>query len=326
MSNTYIQYNSMLDRHIDTLYNILIKHRKKGRFYMEFRVLKYFLAVAREENISAAAESLHVTQPTLSRQLMDLEAELGKTLFTRGNRRISLTEEGMILRKRAEEIVNLVDKTETEIMASDDDISGDVYIGGGETEGMRFIAKTAKQLNDEGYNIRYHLFSGNAIDVADQLDKGLLDFGLFVEGANLQKYDSIRLPYTDTWGVFMRKDSPLAKQHEIHPEDLWHLPLITSRQAAANNELSGWLKRDAEQLNIVATYNLLYNASLMVEEGVGYALCIDKLIRLSDDGPLCFRPLKPARTAHLDIAWKRYQVFSKAAELFLKKLQENFIK
>lgn len=291
---------------------------------MEIRVLKYFLAVAREENISAAAESLHVTQPTLSRQLMDLEDELGKTLFTRGNRRIVLTEEGMILRKRAEEIISLVDKTESEIMKSDDNISGDVYIGGGETEGIRLIAQTAKQLNDEGYNIRYHMCSGNAIDISEKIDKGLLDFGIFIETSNLQKYNSIRLPYTDTWGVLMRKDSPLALKKEICPDDLWDVPLITSQQSDTNNELSNWIKRDKSQLNIAATYNLLYNASLMVEEGIGYALCIDRLVRITDDGPLCFRPLKPKRTARLDIVWKRYQVFSKTAEVFLKKLQENF--
>lgn len=293
---------------------------------MEIRVLKYFLAVAREENISAAAESLHVTQPTLSRQLMDLEDELGKILFTRGNRRIVLTEEGMILRKRAEEIISLVDKTESEIMKSDDNISGDVYIGGGETEGIRLIAQTAKQLNDEGYNIRYHIFSGNAVDVSEKIDKGLLDFGIFLEASNLQKYNSIQLPYTDTWGVLMRKDSPLAQKKEICPDDLWDVPLITSQQADTNNELSNWIKRDKSQLNIAATYNLLYNASLMVEEGIGYALCIDRLVRITDDGPLCFHPLKPKRTARLDIVWKRYQVFSKAAEMFLKKLQENFSK
>lgn len=291
---------------------------------MEFRVLKYFLAVAREENISAAAESLHVTQPTLSRQLMDLEEELGKTLFTRGNRRITLTEEGMLLRKRAEEIVNLVDKTEAEIMDSDDDISGDVYIGSGETEGVRLIAKAARQLQAEGYNIRYHLFSGNAVSVAERIDKGLIDFGIFSEATNLQKYDSIRLPYTDTWGVLMRKDSPLAQKTAVCPKDLWELPLIVSQQANDNNELSGWMKRDREQLRIVATYNLLYNASLMVEEGLGYAICFDKLIKITEGGALCFKPLRPARTARLEIAWKRHQVFSKAADLFLKKLQENF--
>ena len=217
-----------------------------------------------------------------------------------------------------------MDKTEAEIMTSDDNISGDIYIGSGETEGMRLIAKVAKQLEDEGYNIRYHLFSGNAMDVEERIDKGLIDFGLFIEGVNLKKYDSIRLPYTDTWGVLMRKDSPLAKKSEIRPEDLWTVPLITSQQAENSNELSGWLKRDREQLNIAATYNLLYNASLMVEEGVGYALCLDGLVRTDAESPLCFRPLKPRRTARLDIAWKRYQVFSKAAELFLKKLQDNF--
>lgn len=291
---------------------------------MEFRVLKYFLAVAREENISAAAESLHVTQPTLSRQLMDLEEELGKTLFTRGNRRITLTEEGMLLRKRAEEIVNLVDKTEAEIMDSDDDISGDVYIGSGETEGVRLVAKAAKQLQEEGYNIRYHLFSGNAISVAEQIDKGLIDFGIFSEAPNLQKYSSLRLPYTDTWGVLMRKDSPLAQKAAVCPEDLWNLPLIVSQQVE-NNEYLGWMKRDKEQLHIIATYNLLYNASLMVEEGLGYAICFDKLIKVDGNQPLCFRPLKPVCKARLDIAWKRYQVFSKAAELFLKKLQESYV-
>lgn len=292
---------------------------------MEVRVLRYFLAVAREASISGAAERLHVTQPTLSRQIMDMEEALGKKLFIRGNRRITLTEEGMLLRKRAEEIVNLVDKTEAEIMLPQEEITGDIYIGGGETEGMRFIAKTAKQLSDAGYKIKYHLVSGNSLDLAEQLDKGLLDFAVFVEGADLKKYDSVRLPYTDVWGILMRKDSPLAAKETISPKDLWEVPLITSRQATSNNELVNWIKRDNSQLNIVATYNLLYNAALMVEEGVGYALCIDKLVRLSDDCPLCFRPLKPARIAHLDIAWKRYQVFSKTAELFLKQLQDNFV-
>ena len=291
---------------------------------MEFRVLKYFLAVAREENISAAAERLHVTQPTLSRQLMDLEAELGKTLFKREHRRISLTEEGMLLRKRAEEIIDLVDKTEAEVMNSGGDIAGDIYIGSGETEGIRLVAKTAKKLRDEGYDIHFHIFSAHDMSIAQRIDKGLLDFGIFAEGANLHKYDSVRIPYSDTWGVLMRRDSRLAEKEYIEPEDLWDEPLIVSLQADTNNELSGWIKRDRERLNIVATYNLLFNASIMVEEGLGYALCFDKIIRIGDGSPLCFRPLKPARTAKLDIAWKKYQVLSKPAELFLERLQENF--
>lgn len=289
---------------------------------MELRVLKYFLAVAQEENISAAAQRLHLTQPTLSRQLMDLEAELGKTLFTRGNRRISLTEDGVLLRKRAEEIISLVDKTETEIKHSDDNISGDVHIGSGETEGMRLIAKAARQIREENRNIRLRLFSGNAMDVSERIDKGLLDFGVFVGATNLQKYESMRLPYRDVWGVLMRKDSPLAKKATVSPEDLRHVPLILSQQSENSNELAGWLKQDALRLNIAATYNLLYNASLMVEEGVGYALCLDGIVKTGSDSPLCFRPLNPPRTTHMDIAWKRHQVFSKAAALFLKTLQE----
>ncbi len=287
---------------------------------MEIRVLRYFLAVAREENILRASETLHISQPTLSRQLMDLEDELGKKLFIRGNRRITLTDEGMILRKRAEEIVGLVEKTESEIMSSDENISGDIYIGGGETDGMRIVAKAAKQLADEGYDIRFHIFSGNGTDVAERLDKGLIDFGLFVEGADLKKYDSIRLPITDTWGVLMRRDNPLAAKKAIKAADLAGAPLIVSRQAADTNELSGWLK--SEDIQITATYNLLYNASLMVDEGLGCALCLDKIINLTEDSNLCFRPLSPRREARLDIAWKRYQIFSKASELFLNKLRE----
>lgn len=291
---------------------------------MEFRVLRYFLEVARQENITAAAERLHVTQPTLSRQLMDLETELGKTLFNREHRRISLTDEGMLLRKRAEEIVELVDKTEAEVMRSGDSITGDVYIGSGETEGIRLVARTAKQLRDDGYDIHFHLFSAHDLSVSERLDKGLIDFGIFAEGANLHKYDSIRIPYTDTWGVLMRSDSPLAEKEYIEPKDLWELPLIVSLQADTNNELSGWIKRGRDRLNIVGTYNLLFNASIMVEEGLGYALCFDKIINTENNDALRFKPLKPSRTAKLDIVWKKYQVFSRPAELFLKKLQENF--
>lgn len=313
----------MLDRHGKERYTD--KKYKEAGSQMELRVLKYFLAVAREENISAAAERLHVTQPTLSRQLMDLEAELGKTLFNREHRKISLTEEGILLRKRAEEIIDLVDRTEAEVMNVGDDIAGDVYIGSSETEGIRLIAKTARQLRDEGYDINFHLFSAHDLSVMQRLDKGLLDFGIFAEGANLHKYEYLRLPYTDTWGVLMRRDSPLAEKEYIEPKDLWTAPLIVSLQADANNELSGWLMRDRDRLNIVGTYNLLFNASIMVEEGLGYALCFDKIIR-TENTALCFKPLKPARSAKLDIAWKKYQVFSRPAELFLKKLRENFEK
>lgn len=290
---------------------------------MELRVLKYFLAVARTENISAAAEILHVTQPTLSRQLMDLENELGKVLFVRAHKKISLTEDGLLLKKRAEEIVELVNRTESELKNDDKEISGDVYIGSGETEGIRFIAKAAKQVRSSGYDVRFHIYSGHDTSVSQRIDKGLLDFGVFLEGAYVEKYDSIRIPYTDTWGVLMRKDSPLAEKEYIEPEDLWNLPLIVSLQADKNNELSGWLMHSREQLDIVATYNLLFNASIMVEEGLGYALCVDKIVRTDGGSILCFKPLRPARSASLDVVWKKHQPLSKPAELFLKCLKEN---
>ncbi len=290
---------------------------------MELRVLRYFLAVAREETISGAAEAVHVTQPTLSRQMMDLEEELGKTLFLRGKRRITLTEEGMFLRKRAQEIVSLVEKTESEFGAADQAISGEVWIGGGETDAMRLIARAAHRLQVAHPHISCHLFSGNAEDVAERLDRGLVDFGVFVEPADLSQYDYIKLPLTDTWGVLMRKDSPLAEKEGIRPEDLLGLPLLCSRQSMVQNGISGWMGDNCAQLDIRTTYNLIYNASLMVEEGMGHALCLDKIIRTSGDSPLCFRPLEPRLTVGLDIVWKKHQVFSKAAAKFLEHLHEE---
>lgn len=292
---------------------------------MDIRILRYFLAVVREESISGAADSLHLTQPTLSRQIMELEEELGVKLINRGkkNQGITLTEEGMLLRRRAEEIVALTDKTISELNTSQDIVSGDVYIGGGETNAMRLIAKTAKKLQIDYPLIRYHLFSGNADDVAERLDKGLLDFGLFIEPANMERYNYLRLPDTDTWGLLMRKDSPLADKESIRAEDLENIPLIVSRQSMVRNELSGWSGGNFDNLNIVATYNLIYNASLMVDEGFGYALCLDRLVFSADNNNFCFRPLEPGLEAHLSIAWKKYQVFSKAAEKFLEALQEE---
>lgn len=291
---------------------------------MELRILRYFLALAREESISAAAEFLHLTQPTLSRQLMDLEQELGTKLFTRGKRKITLTGEGMLLRKRAEEIVDLVDKTEAELLTPDDIISGDIYIGGGETCAMRRIAKVIREITGEHPGVRFHLFSGNAEDVTERLDKGLLDFGILIQPTNLEKYNSLRFPVVDTWGVLMRKDSLLAKKAAIRPQDLWDVPLLASRQRLVSSDITKWIKKDYEKLNLVATYNLIYNASLLVDEGVGYALCLDGLVNTTGDSNLCFRPLEPRLEAHLDIVWKKYQVFSKAAELFLSRVRTAF--
>ena len=290
---------------------------------MELRVLRYFLAVAREENISAAADYLHLTQPTLSRQLMDLEAELGKKLLIRGSRKITLTGDGVLLRKRANEILDLVEKTESELRSVDEAIAGDIYIGGGESEAMRLVARSARVLQEQHPGIHYHLYSGNADDVGERLDKGLLDFGILIEPFDRKKYDSLRLPDRDRWGLLMRKDSPLADHERIYPEDLLDKPLLHSRQSKIQDGIQAWFGRDIESLNIVGTYNLLYNASLMVEEGVCYALCLDKLINTTGDSSLCFRPLANQVTAGMDLVWKKYQVFSKAAEAFLEVVREQ---
>lgn len=290
---------------------------------MELRVLRYFLAVAREENITRAAESLYVTQPTLSRQLLELEESLGKTLFLRGKRKITLTEEGLFLRRRAQEILELVEKTKAAFHEPEESISGEVHIGGGETDAMRLIARTAQRLRAAHPHIGFHLYSGNAEEVADRLERGLVDFGVFIRPANLARYEYVKLPVTDVWGLLMRKDSPLAARESIGPDDLPGLPLLCSRQVMVANELAGWLKDKSARLNIVATYNLLYNAALMVEEGVGHALCLDKIADTSEASPLCFRPLAPRMEVGLDVAWKKEQVFSRAAAKFLELLQQE---
>lgn len=291
---------------------------------MELRVLQYFLAVAREQNISAAAQSLHLTQPTLSRQLRELEEALGKQLMIRGNRKITLTEEGMLLRKRAEEILELADRTEKEIMQSADTVSGDIYIGTGETDGVRQIARTAHQLQQSYPGIHFHIVSGDAVDVCERLDKGLLDFGVLLGDMDKAKYHYLELPMKDTWGVLMRRDSPLAGQDAVSPRDLWDKPLILSRQVDNKSGLYRWLRKEPAELHTVATYNLIYNASLMVDEGMGYAFTLDKLVNTTGSH-LCFRPLQPRLELGMYLVWKKSQIFSKAAELFLERLQEQLI-
>lgn len=295
---------------------------------MEIRVLRYFLAIAREGSITNAANFLHVTQPTLSRQIHDLEEELGQKLFTRGSHSMALTAEGMILRKRAEEIVSMVDKTEAEFSFMENAIGGDIYIGGGETDAVKLIAKVAQKLREDYPGIRYHLYSGNSEDVTERLDKGLLDFGILIQPANITKYDYIRIPAKDTWGVVMRKDSPLAEKSVIRKEDLLDVPLICSRQAISQersgNEFADWFGEDFDKLDIVTTFNLVYNAAIMVEAGLGYAVTIDKIANTSADSSLCFRPLEPRLDSGLDMVWKKYQVFSSAAELFLERLRQDF--
>lgn len=293
---------------------------------MELRVLQYFLAIAREQSIIRAAQSLHLSQPTLSTQIKNLEEELGRQLLirgTKGSRKVTLTEEGMILRKRAEEILDLVKKTENEVTLSNDIIIGDIYIGTGETDAVRILARAAKTLQNTCPGIHYHISSGNSAFVMERLDKGLLDFGIVFGTVDLTKYNSLKIPAEDIWGVLMRRDSPLAAKKAISPEDLWDKPLIVSQQEDKGGKLTQWLKRQESDLNIAATYNLIFNASLLVEEGLGYAIGFDKIINTTGNSNLCFRPLTPELKDELSIIWKKYQIFSKPAEKFIAILQEN---
>ncbi len=296
---------------------------------MEIRVLKYFLAVAREGSITRAANSLHLTQPTLTRQLQELEKELKQKLLIRGKYKVTLTPEGLRLRKRAEEIIEMVEKTEAEFQSINDIIGGDIYIGGGESDCMKYIAEVIKEVQTDYPDIKFHIHSGNAEDVTEKLDKGLLDFGVLIQPVDLAKYDNITLPEKDVWGVVMRKDSPLAKKEFVELKDLYGLPLINSRQAmrktSSKNEFIEWFQGEFENLRTVGTINLVYNAAVMVKAGIGYAITLDKLVDVSEKSELCFRPLSPRLESGLDIVWKKSQVFSPAAALFLEKLKEKFL-
>jgi DNA-binding transcriptional LysR family regulator len=289
---------------------------------MELRVLRYFVEAAREGSMTVAAAKLHVTQPTLSRQIKELEDELGQKLFVRGNYNIRLTTEGEILYKRALDILDMADQTAAEFAAMKGFNGGDLYLGCAESERIAFLAKAAKQLQQQYKNLRFHLYSGNAETVCARLDKGLLDFAVVVQNIDLSNYASLELPGADTWGILMRKDSPLVAKAAISVEDLAGLPLIVSRQGATN-EMPKWLQTNYDRLNIVATYDLIFNASILVREGLGYALGFDKLVNTGAESVLCFRPLAPAVTSPMRLIWRKEQRLSRAAELFLEAVKRN---
>lgn len=299
----------MLDRYGLKQYNIFGD-------YMEIRVLQYFLAVAREKSISGAAEALHLSQPTLSRQLKDLEDELGTTLFERGARQISLTDDGMIFRKRAEEICDLVAKTKTDITGNDN-IAGEISIGAGETYLFKDIAKAIKKINERYPLVKFNIISGDGASVYEQISKGLIDFGLVFGDVDTLKYNYITMKSTDTWGVLAPKDSELAKLDKITPNDLAFKDVIVSRQSFERGDITEWLGDTINDINIIAKINLIYNASVMVNEGLGYAITLDKLV---NNDNLKFIPLHPSLTSAPSIIWKKYQVMTKASEKFLNEI------
>lgn len=290
---------------------------------MDIRVMRYFLAIAREESITRAAELLHISQPPLSRQMKELEEELGKQLFIRGAKKITLTDEGVILRKRAEEMLELLDKTTAEIKSSNNEIGGNICIGSGETDAFSLIAKAANDLQKTYPNITYSIFSGDAAHITERLNRGLIDFGLLVEPVDLQKYDYVELPARDTWGVLMPEKCVLAEKDTVTAEDLWDKPLIISRQTEQDSEMMKWLGHDFSALKVAAKYDLIYNAAHFVKAGFGYAIALDKLINISDECGLAFRPLSPQLGVGLYLVWGRYQVFTKAAQKFIEQVKQN---
>ncbi|MEI0542949.1 LysR family transcriptional regulator [Brachyspira pilosicoli] len=295
---------------------------------MEIRVLKYFLTTIREGNITKAAKYLNLTQPNLSRQINMLERDIGHKLFERKHNNIILTPEGILLKKRAEEIINMVDKTRAEFNFTDKVIAGDIFIGAGETWAMSLVASVMKDVQSDYPHIRYNIYSGNFQDITEKLDKGLLDFGLLIDPADLSKYDYLKIPLKDTWGLAMRKDSPLSNKKNITKKDLLNIPLIISRQVIEteieDNDFSRWFSDTFDNLNITATYNLIYNALIMVSEGMGYALCLDKLIDNMYHKNICFIPLKPKLESGINIVWKKNQEFSRASKIFLDRLTNKF--
>ena len=292
---------------------------------IETRLLQYFLAIAEEQSITRAAEYLHVTQPTLSKQMMDLERILGKQLLVRGKKKVTLTEDGAYLRSRAQEIISLMEKTESAFRESENVITGDVFIGCGEHRTSFAIMQLIKTIMEEYPEIHFHFFSGNADAITERLDKGLLDVGILLEPEINPRYDYQVLPFRETWGILARKDSDFADRDSVSFEELADLPLIMPSQTSNSNQIKSFFADTLVSPNTVATYNLIYNAGLMVEAGMGYALCIDDLINTEGNHPLTFIPVTPKLQSSVYLFTKKYQVFSKATKLFLNRLQEEFL-
>lgn len=288
---------------------------------MEIRVLRYFLEIAREGNMTRAAKRLHVTQPTLSKQMKELEQELGKKLFRRSSTSVSLTDEGMLLRKRVEDLLAMADKIEREFKALDEITGGDIYIGCAESYLIKYLACAVNGLNEKYADIHYHITSGDTGQVAESLDRGLLDFAFIVEPPDLSKYNYLEVPGHDTWGVLMRRDCPLAEKTVIEVRDILPYPVFCSEQSA-KVDLPRWCGEHMDRLNIMATFNLAGNAAVFAREGLGIVLTFDKLIEVSEDSDLCFRQIIPALHTKMYVIWKKYQIFTPVARLLLTELKK----
>ncbi len=288
---------------------------------MEIRVLRYFLETAREGNMTRAAERLHVTQPTLSKQIKELETELGKKLFIRGNFNVTLTEEGMILRKRAEDLLSIAEKIETEFKNMDSITGGDVYIGCAESYLIKYLAKAVKKLNEKYENIHYHITSGGTEQVIEKLERGILDMAFIVEPPELSKYNYLDIPEADKWGIYMLRDCPLTQKEYITVDDLLPYPVFCSEQSV-KADLPRWAGEKAEKLNVIANFNLANNSFVFVREGLGLGLSFEKIIEVNENTDLTFRPLEPPLYNKMCVIWKKYQMFTPVAELLLEEIKK----
>ncbi len=283
---------------------------------MEIKTLRYFLAVAREENMTRAAQILHVTQPTLSKQLKNLEDELGKKLFNRHAFRIELTDEGILLRKRAEDLVTMADKILNEFSSMDDISGGDLYFGLAESYQIRYLAREIKSFKAKCLNLRYHITSGGTEQVIEKLDKGILDFAVLVETPDYSRYNAIEFPNTDVWGIVVPKSHFLAAKKSIHVDDLIGLPLFCSEQSW-NADIPRWAGSKMKDLHLEGSFQLSYNGAIFANEDLGVLLTFDKLVNTSRESNLVFRPLAPKLENKMFLIWKKYQIFSPIAEKFL---------
>lgn len=291
---------------------------------MEIRVLRYFIQIARDGSMTRAAEYLHVSQSALSKQMKELENELGKKLFRRGSSSVSLTDEGMLLRKRAEDLLAIADKIENEFKTLDEITGGDIYIGCAESYLIKYLANAVKKMNEQYANIHFHITSGDTEQVTERLDRGLLDFAFIVEPPDLSKYNYLEVPEQDTWGILMRKDCPLAKKSQIEIEDILPYPVFCSEQAA-KVDLPRWCGENIDQLNVMATFNLTGNAAVFAREGLGIAITFDKLVELDAKGDLCFRPITPVLQTKMYVIWKKYQVFTPVSQLLLNIFKQTLV-
>lgn len=288
---------------------------------MEIRVLRYFLAVVREEGINRAAEVLHITQPTLSRQISQLEEEIGVKLFHRGARKITLTNEGILLRRRAEEILALVDRTERELIEQDELVEGRIIIGGGELAAMQVLPEMIESFHEKYPLVTFDIFTGNADLVKEQMEKGLIDIGVLLEPVDIEKFDFIRLKGKERWVVLMRPDDPLAEKETVRAKDLENMPLILPMRTNVQNELSNWLGDSFQEKQVLFTGNLATNSALMVQRGLAYSIVIEGAIPFWDKEKIAYRPLCPALIANSVLAWKKHQPFSLAATKFIEHMK-----